>query len=127
MSESEMKAELERLRAENAQLKNKNTGGLSLKVLLRKGKRFSQGKVKAPELSAKTENYSADKPQLTPVGAASPNAGFFGLVRRVQSTPFTIVHTRRLTCKGYLRWSALLTFCSMAILILDRMMRLRTA
>ena len=32
MSESEMKAELERLRAENAQLKNINTGGLSLKV-----------------------------------------------------------------------------------------------
>ena len=32
MSESEMKAELERLRAENAQLKNKNTGVLSLKV-----------------------------------------------------------------------------------------------
>ena len=32
MSELEMKAELERLRAENAQLKNKNTGGLSLKV-----------------------------------------------------------------------------------------------
>ena len=32
MSESEMKAELERLRAENSQLKNKNTGGLSLKV-----------------------------------------------------------------------------------------------
>jgi len=32
MSEAEMKAELERLRAENAQLKNKNTGGLSIKV-----------------------------------------------------------------------------------------------
>ena len=32
MSELEMKAELERLRAENAQLKNKNTGVLSLKV-----------------------------------------------------------------------------------------------
>ena len=32
MSEAEMKAELERLRAENAQLKNKNTGGLGLKV-----------------------------------------------------------------------------------------------
>ena len=34
MSESDMKAELERLRAENAQLKNKNknAGGLSLKV-----------------------------------------------------------------------------------------------
>ena len=32
MSELEMKAELERLRAENAQLKNKNTSGLSLKV-----------------------------------------------------------------------------------------------
>ena len=32
MSESDMRAELERLRAENAQLKNKNTGGLSLKV-----------------------------------------------------------------------------------------------
>jgi hypothetical protein len=32
MIEAEMKAELERLRAENAQLKNKNTGGLSLKV-----------------------------------------------------------------------------------------------
>ena len=32
MNEAEMKAELERLRAENAQLKNKNTGGLSLKV-----------------------------------------------------------------------------------------------
>ena len=32
MSEAKMKAELERLRAENAQLKNKNTGGLSLKV-----------------------------------------------------------------------------------------------
>jgi len=32
MSESELKAELERLRAENAQLKNKNTGVLSLKV-----------------------------------------------------------------------------------------------
>jgi hypothetical protein len=32
MSEAEMKAELERLRAENAQLKNKYTGGLSLKV-----------------------------------------------------------------------------------------------
>jgi hypothetical protein len=32
MSELELKAELERLRAENVQLKNKNTGGLSLKV-----------------------------------------------------------------------------------------------
>ena len=32
MSELEMKAELERLRAENAQLRNKNTGGLTLKV-----------------------------------------------------------------------------------------------
>jgi hypothetical protein len=32
MSESEMQAELERLRAENAQLKNKDKGGLSLKV-----------------------------------------------------------------------------------------------
>ena len=32
MSELEMKAELERLRAENAQLKNMNTGGLNLKV-----------------------------------------------------------------------------------------------
>jgi hypothetical protein len=32
MNELEMKAELERLRAENAQLKTKNTGGLSLKV-----------------------------------------------------------------------------------------------
>ncbi|MGA9464093.1 MAG: hypothetical protein WBV28_14970 [Terracidiphilus sp.] len=32
MSESELKAELERLRAENAQLKSKGTGGLSLKV-----------------------------------------------------------------------------------------------
>jgi hypothetical protein len=32
MSESEMKAELERLRAENARLKNKGADGLSLKV-----------------------------------------------------------------------------------------------
>ena len=32
MSESEMQAELERLRAENAQLKNKDKGGISLKV-----------------------------------------------------------------------------------------------
>lgn len=32
MSESEMKAELERLRAENERLKNKKTGGLSFKV-----------------------------------------------------------------------------------------------
>ena len=32
MSESEMQAELERLRAENAQLKNKEKGGLTLKV-----------------------------------------------------------------------------------------------
>jgi hypothetical protein len=32
MSESEMQAELERLRAENAQLKSKDKGGLSLKV-----------------------------------------------------------------------------------------------
>jgi hypothetical protein len=32
MSDSEMQAELERLRAENAQLKNKDKGGLSLKV-----------------------------------------------------------------------------------------------
>ena len=32
MSESDMQAELERLRAENARLKNKDTGGLSLKV-----------------------------------------------------------------------------------------------
>jgi hypothetical protein len=32
MSESELKAELERLRSENAQLNNKKTGGLSLKV-----------------------------------------------------------------------------------------------
>jgi hypothetical protein len=32
MSESELQAELERLRAENAQLKSKDKGGLSLKV-----------------------------------------------------------------------------------------------
>ena len=32
MSDSELQAELERLRAENAQLKNKGAGGLSLKV-----------------------------------------------------------------------------------------------
>jgi hypothetical protein len=32
MNEEEMKAELERLRTENAQLKNKDKGGLSLKV-----------------------------------------------------------------------------------------------
>ncbi len=32
MSESEMQAELERLRAENAQLKSKDKGGLILKV-----------------------------------------------------------------------------------------------
>ena len=32
MSESEMHAELERLRAENAQLKSKDKGGLTLKV-----------------------------------------------------------------------------------------------
>ena len=32
MSESEMQAELERLRAENAQLKSKSKGGLTLKV-----------------------------------------------------------------------------------------------
>jgi hypothetical protein len=32
MNESEMKAELERLKAENAQLKNKDKGGISLKV-----------------------------------------------------------------------------------------------
>ena len=32
MSDEEMKAELERLRAENAQLKNRDKGGLSLKV-----------------------------------------------------------------------------------------------
>jgi hypothetical protein len=32
MSDSEMQAELERLRAENAQLKNKDKGGITLKV-----------------------------------------------------------------------------------------------
>jgi hypothetical protein len=32
MSDSDLKAELERLRAENAQLKNKDKGGLNLKV-----------------------------------------------------------------------------------------------
>ena len=32
MSDSDMQAELERLRAENAQLKNKDKAGLSLKV-----------------------------------------------------------------------------------------------
>lgn len=32
MNEAEMKAELERLRAENAQLKTKEKGGISLKV-----------------------------------------------------------------------------------------------
>jgi hypothetical protein len=32
MSESELKAELERLRAENDKLKNRNAGGLTLKV-----------------------------------------------------------------------------------------------
>jgi hypothetical protein len=32
MSESEMQAELERLRAENTQLKSKDKGGLTLKV-----------------------------------------------------------------------------------------------
>jgi len=32
MSESELKAELERLKAENARLKNKGAAGLSLKV-----------------------------------------------------------------------------------------------
>jgi hypothetical protein len=32
MSDLEMQAELERLRAENAQLKNKDKGGLTLKV-----------------------------------------------------------------------------------------------
>jgi hypothetical protein len=32
MSDQEMQAELERLRAENAQLKNKDKGGITLKV-----------------------------------------------------------------------------------------------
>ena len=32
MSQSDMEAELERLRAENAQLKNKDKGGIGLKV-----------------------------------------------------------------------------------------------
>jgi hypothetical protein len=32
MNEAEMQAELERLRAENAQLKNKDKGGITLKV-----------------------------------------------------------------------------------------------
>ena len=32
MSQSEMEAELERLRAENAQLKRKEKGGISLKI-----------------------------------------------------------------------------------------------
>jgi hypothetical protein len=32
MSQSDMESELERLRAENAQLKNKDKGGISLKV-----------------------------------------------------------------------------------------------
>ena len=32
MSDAEMQAELERLQAENAQLKNKDKGGISLKV-----------------------------------------------------------------------------------------------
>jgi hypothetical protein len=32
MSDLEMQAELERLRAENAQLKNKDKGGITLKV-----------------------------------------------------------------------------------------------
>ena len=32
MNESEMQAELERLRAENTQLKSKNKGGITLKV-----------------------------------------------------------------------------------------------
>ncbi len=43
MSESEMQAELERLRAENAQLKSKDKGGLSLKV---------SDPVSAPEIEA---------------------------------------------------------------------------
>src|ERR1700744_1755177 len=37
MSESEMQAELERLRAENSQLKNKDKGGLTLKVSAKGG------------------------------------------------------------------------------------------
>jgi hypothetical protein len=37
MSDLEMQAELERLRAENAQLKNKDKGGLTLKVSEKSG------------------------------------------------------------------------------------------
>jgi hypothetical protein len=40
MSESEMQAELERLRAENAQLKSKDKGGLTLKVSEKGGVSF---------------------------------------------------------------------------------------
>jgi hypothetical protein len=45
MSESEIQAELERLRAENAQLKSKDKGGLTLKVSEKGGlSRYGMGR-----------------------------------------------------------------------------------
>jgi hypothetical protein len=57
MGESEMQAELERLRAENAQLKSKDKGGLTLKVSEKGGvSLYGMGRLRilasAPEIEA---------------------------------------------------------------------------
>jgi len=50
MSESEMQAELERLRAENVQLRNKDKGGLTLKVSEKGGLPVRYGSVSSDAL-----------------------------------------------------------------------------
>jgi hypothetical protein len=58
MSESEMQAELERLRTENAQLKIKDKGGLSLKVS-EKGRVSLYGMGRFPSRSTKNNGSAS--------------------------------------------------------------------
>ena len=64
MSESEMQAELERLRAENAQLKGKEKGGLTLKVSEKGGASVRYGPVSGYALQRTMLRILASAPEI---------------------------------------------------------------
>ena len=81
MSESAMQAELERLRAENAQLKSKDKGGLTLKVSEKGGvSLYGMGRTgRSPTLAL--------EPGATPIPSQFPSCATFASKSPEQLSP----------------------------------------